>query len=323
MIISKTPFRISFAGGGSDLSSYYRKFGGAVLSTTIDKYTYLSMHPYFAEQRILLKYSQQELVDTINEIKHPLIREVFRIFDINGVDFSSSADIPAGTGMASSSAFTAGLINLCAAYKGKFMGRQEIAEMACKVEIDILNEPIGKQDQFACSMGGFNLIEFNMDDTVAIERINIQANKKVELKNNLLLFYLGKTRSAASVLAEQKINLSEGKKIDNLKQMVGLVYDLKKSLIEGDIDAMGAILHEGWVLKQQLASGISNGFINDYYEKAINAGAAGGKLLGAGGGGFLLFYVKPEQQELVRHALNDLMCIDFDFETTGTSIIFN
>lgn len=322
MIISRTPFRISFAGGGSDLRSYYSRYGGAVLSTTIDKYTYLSMHPYFAEEKIFLKYSSNEYTDSIDDIRHPLIREIFRHFQIKGVDFNSSADIPSGTGLASSSAFAAGLINLCAAHKGIYMSKQEIASLACDIEIEVLQEPIGKQDQYACAVGGLNFISFHEDESVSVEKIHLSSEVSRNLESNLLMFYLGRTRSAGSVLKEQKENIEGSRKINNLHKMVKLAHDLKIELVNQNIDALGDILHSGWMYKKELANGISDSAIDENYEKALKNGAAGGKLLGAGGGGFLLFYVKDEHKSSVRKALSHLMETQFMFETSGTSIIF-
>ncbi len=322
MIISRTPFRISFAGGGSDLKSYYARFGGAVLSTTIDKYTYLSMHPYFVENKYFLKYSSNELVDNVDAIQHPIIREIFKHFNIKGVDFSSSADIPSGTGLASSSAFAAGLIHLCAAYKGIYLSKHEIAELACDIEINKLHEPIGKQDQFACSIGGLNFIEFHANEKVSVEKVALSAANTSQLESNLMLFYLGKTRLAKSILQEQKNVIEEGRKIDNLKKMVQLAYDLKKEMDNQNIEAMGQILHDGWMYKKELVSSISSNEIDEQYEKARNAGATGGKLLGAGGSGFLLFYVEQPKQEQVKKALSNLIATPFNFDDTGTTIIF-
>ncbi len=322
MIISRTPFRISFAGGGSDLQSYYKHYGGAVVSTTIDKYTYLSMHPYFAETKILLKYSSTELVNNCSEIKHPLIREIFKFFHISGVDFSSSADIPSGTGLASSSAFAAGLINLCAAYKGMYFSKYDIAKIACDIEINKLNEPIGKQDQYACSVGGLNFIEFQKNEQVQVEKISLKLEKLELLQDNLLMFYLGKTRSAASILVNQKANIENNKKIENIHKMVKLAYDLKVELTKQNIDSVGDILHAGWMYKKELAEGIADQNINYNYDIGINAGAKGGKLLGAGGGGFLLFYVEKDKQMAVKKSLSHLVETPFNFENTGTSIIF-
>jgi len=323
MIIVKTPFRISFCGGGSDMKEYYLLYGGAVLSTTIDKYIYLSMHPYFYKRGYLLKYMRHEEVDEVDKIKHPIIREVFKDYNIKGVDFNSSADIPSGTGLGSSSAFTVGLINLCNIYTGKYMTKAEIADYACKIEIERLKEPIGKQDQYASAFGGLNFITFNKDDTVAVEKIFLNRDNYEELQNNLLLFYTGETRSASEILIEQKTNVSnDKKKIEFMHKIVALTYDLKREFMRGNIDALGEILHQSWLYKRELASNISNRKIDEYYDLAIKNGALGGKLLGAGGGGFLLFYVKKDRQNNVLHALKDLYRLAFRFETQGTTLIY-
>jgi D-glycero-alpha-D-manno-heptose-7-phosphate kinase len=323
MIITRTPFRVSFAGGGSDLANYYENFGGAVVSTSINKYSYLSMHPYFFEKGYFLKYSDVEMVDNVDDIKHRIIREVFKLYKIQGVDLNSSSDIPAGTGLSSSSAFTAGLINLCNAYNGTYMSKEEIAEQACHVEINLLGEPGGKQDQYACACGGLNFIEFEKSGKVNIEKIYMTPEGYERLEHNLLLFYTGKTRSSGDILKEQKQNTSTNpKKIENLHKMVALAKDLREELLHNNIDAMGEILHKNWELKRELASSISNDFINANYEKALKAGAEGGKLLGAGGGGFMLFYVKEQNHQRVRQALTDLKEMPFKFENKGTTLIY-
>jgi D-glycero-alpha-D-manno-heptose-7-phosphate kinase len=323
MIITRTPFRISFAGGGSDLKGYYEKFGGTVISTSINKYVYLSVHPYFFKEGYLLKYSKHEETDNVDKINHRIIRQVFSDYGIKGVDFNSSADIPSGTGLASSSAFTSGLINICNALTEKYMTKEEIAEHACRIEIEKLGEPIGKQDQYACAVGGLNCIEFNPNDTVTVEKLYINTESAKRLENNLLLFYTGQTRAAGDILSEQKQNMvSQDDKINNMHKMVQLAKDLKNELLKNNIDSMGEILHQGWMYKKELASGISNSDIDYYYDTAMNNGATGGKLLGAGGGGFLLFYVKEENQAKLRHALNDLKEIKFKFDTVGTTIIY-
>lgn len=323
MIITRTPFRISFAGGGSDLKNYYEKFGGSVLSVSINKYIYLSMHPYFDDESYLLKYSKTEQAKSINEIQHPIIRTVFNRYGIKGVDFNSSADIPSGTGLASSSAFTVGLINLCNVYTDKYMNKEDIAELACKVEIEDLQEPIGKQDQYACACGGLNFIEFQKDGVVDVEKLYLQTDAYRVLEKNLLMFYTGKTRAAGSILAEQKKNTTNDEaKINNLHKMVQLSKDLKEELLKGNINAMGEILHTGWMYKKELANGISNPDIDHYYELAMKNGALGGKLLGAGGGGFLLFYVEEQHRTRVRKALSDLKEINFSFDSKGTQTIY-
>ncbi len=323
MIIVKTPFRISFCGGGSDIREYYSLYGGAVLSTTINKYIYLSMHPYFFRKGYLLKYMRHEEADSVDSIKHPIIREVFKDYKIKGVDFNSSADIPAGTGLGSSSAFTVGLVNLCNIYTGKYMTKAEIAEYACKIEIDRLKEPIGKQDQYASAFGGLNFITFNKDDTVSVEKIFLNRENYEELQNNLLIFYTGETRSASEILLEQKTNVkNDEKKVEFMHKIVSLTFDLKREFMRGNIDALGEILHQNWLYKRELASNITNSRIDEYYELAIRNGAIGGKLLGAGGGGFLLFYVKKDRQKDVIFALKNLYRLTFKFETQGTALIY-
>jgi D-glycero-alpha-D-manno-heptose-7-phosphate kinase len=323
MIITRTPFRVSFAGGGSDLKEYYLNYGGTVLSASIDKYIYLSMHPYFNKNKYFLKYSRNEYVDDIKSIDHRIIRQVLEDYQIKGIDFSSSADIPSGTGLGSSSAFTAGLITLCNAYKSIYMNQEDIAAYACDVEINKLGEPIGKQDQYGCSIGGLNFIKFNQDDTVSIEKILLHSDKKSELKNNLMMFYLGSTRSASAVLAEQKVNTATNKqKINFLHKMVKLSEELKIELQKSNIDTMGDILHQGWMYKKELSAQITNERIDYYYKLALRNGAIGGKLLGAGGGGFLLFYVPQIKQEEVRESLLDLQELTFGFDFEGTKVIY-
>ena len=322
MIITRTPFRISFAGGGSDLANYYEKFGGAVLSTAIDKYVYLSMHPYFFKDGYFLKYKEVEDVHNVEDIKHRIIREVFKLYNIKGVDFNSSADIPSGTGLASSSAFTAGLITLCNAYNETYLSKEEVAEQACHVEIDLLKEPIGKQDQYACACGGLNFIEFEKNGHVNVEKVFLTTDGYKRLENNLMMFYTGQTRAAGDILKEQKKNTTDDvAKINNLHKMVQLAKDLKQELLHNNIDAMGEILHQGWMYKKELAGSISNEFINHYYDLAMKNGASGGKLLGAGGGGFLLFYVKEENHHRLRYAMRELKELPFKFDNKGSTII--
>lgn len=323
MIITRTPFRISFAGGGSDLRNYYEKFGGSVLSVSINKFIYLSMHPYFDENAYLLKYSKTENVQNVDEIQHPIIRTVFKKYGIKGVDFNSSADIPSGTGLASSSAFTVGLINLCNVFTDRYMNREDIAKEACRIEIEDLKEPIGKQDQYACACGGLNFISFHKCGAVDVEKLYLQNDAYHVLEKNLLMFYTGQTRAAGSILAEQKKNTTDDQaKINNLHKMVQLSKDLREELLRGNTNAMGEILHAGWMYKKELAKGISNPEIDRNYELARESGALGGKLLGAGGGGFLLFYVEEQYRNKVRRALSHLKEIDFKFDNKGTNVIY-
>ena len=323
MIITKTPFRISFVGGGSDLPAYYTQRKGAVLSTTIDKYMYISTHKFFEKDKIRCKYSQTETVDHVDELQHPILRTVLKDFDLNGIEVSSIADIPGGTGMGSSSSFTVGLLHNLTAYSNLDISKEGLGSGACRVELDLLEEPIGKQDQYAAAFGGLNLIEFLPNGSVNVEPVLISDQTRKELNSNLKLYYIGNQRSASGILAEQKKNTAKKEKLDTLGKMVDLVYDLKDALTQGNLDDFGAILNKNWLLKQSLATGITNQRINDLYATALDAGALGGKLLGAGGGGFMLFYVPTHKQSAVDMAMQTLETKSFDFnmESLGSQII--
>lgn len=321
MIITKTPFRVSFCGGGSDMANFYEKYGGCVLSTSINKYCYISIHPYFNEKQTLLKYSENELVDEIDQIKHSIFRQVLKDMHIHGVEITSTADIPGGTGLGSSSTFTVGLLNTLSCYKGKFMSKDKLAKLACEVEIEKLGNPIGKQDQYGAALGGLNFIKFNQDGSVSHEPILMEGKTYKKLQKNLLMFYTGTTRSANTILAEQTKNITSEDKAKNLLKMCGLAKDMKVALENNDISSFGKILDEGWQLKKELASGIANPAIDEAYKIAMKNGALGGKLLGAGGGGFLLFYCEEEKQEQLKKALG-LRELDFTFERDGTSVIY-
>ena len=290
MIITKTPFRISFVGGGSDLPAYFEKQRGAVLSTSIDKYMYISTHAFFEKDKIRCKYSQTETVDDVKNLQHPILRTVLEDFNLNGIEVSSIADIPGGTGMGSSSSFTVGLLHNLSAFTGRSYGKKELGAGACRVEIYLLKEPIGKQDQYAAAFGGLNVIEFNPDGSVSVNPVLISNETRMTLNTNLKLYYLGNQRSASAILAEQKENTSQESKFQALTTMVSLVYKLRDALEAGNLDDFGSLLHENWLLKQQLASGITNPRITEAYTAGREAGALGGKLLGAGGGVFMLFY---------------------------------
>lgn len=321
MIITKTPFRVSFCGGGSDMANFYEKYGGCVLSTSINKYCYISIHPYFNENKTLLKYSENELVDSPDQIRHRIFRQVLTDMGIHGVEISSTADIPGGTGLGSSSTFTVGLLNSLNCYKGKFVSKDKLAKLACEVEIEKLGNPIGKQDQYGAALGGLNFIKFNQDGSVSHEPILMEGKTYKELQKNLLMFYTGTTRSANTILAEQTKNITSDDKARNLLKMCGLAKDMKVALENNDISSFGKILDEGWQLKKELASGIANPAIDEAYEVAMKNGALGGKLLGAGGGGFLLFYCEEEKQEQLKKAIG-LKELDFSFERDGTSVIY-
>lgn len=321
MIITKTPFRVSFCGGGSDMADFYREHGGCVLSTSINKYMYISIHPYFNENQTALKYSQNEIVNDVSQIKHRIMKQVLTDMDVSGVEIVSTADVPSGTGLGSSSAFTVGLLHTLNCYKGKYVSQEKLAEEACKVEIEKLGSPIGKQDQYAAACGGLNMITFHQNDMVTVEPVIMNKDTYHALEDNLVMFYTGITHDANQILAEQKQNISKTDKTNNLLQMCGLAKEMKASLERNDTSEFGRILNEGWLLKRQLASGISGQIIDAMYEKAMKNGAVGGKLLGAGGGGFLLFYCEKEKQPALEAAMG-LKRFDFRFEFDGTSVVY-
>ena len=321
MIITRTPFRISFAGGGSDLSDFYEQYGGCVLSTSINRYCYISIHPYFNENYTLLKYSENELVQELSQIKHRIFKCVLGEAKLHGVEITSTADVPGGTGLGSSSTFTVGLLNAVNCYQGKYVSKGKLAAKACEVEIEKLGSPIGKQDQYAAAYGGLNFINFHPDGEVSVSPIVMKPETYRQLQKNLVMFYTGEVRSANSILAEQKANSRAQDKAANLRQMCALAREMKQALEENDLSSFGRLLNEGWELKRTLASGISNPVIDEAYETALANGAVGGKLLGAGGGGFLLFYCPPENQERLKVALN-MRPFPFSFEKDGTSVAY-
>jgi D-glycero-alpha-D-manno-heptose-7-phosphate kinase len=323
MILSKTPFRISFAGGGSDLPDFYRRRAGAVVSTTIDKAMYLAIHPYFHD-KIRIKYSRTEDVMKVSDIEHPLVRECLRVVGLgSGMEIASFADVPAGTGMGSSSAFTVGLLHALEGLAGKKPTPQELAAAACDIEIERVKEPIGKQDQYASAYGGLNLIRFHPDESVEMRPIACSNTTRTALEQRLMLFYIGRERAASTILAEQSKNMSDAEKFARVTKMAALAEELCKALEKDNLDSFGDILHQGWLLKSTLAQGITNEGINSYYQLAREAGAQGGKLLGAGGGGFLLIYARPEKQAAVRAALRELREMPFAMTREGSQIIYS
>lgn len=321
MIITRAPFRVSFCGGGSDLPSFYEKYGGCVLSTTIRKYMYLTIHNYFEKDKIVLKYSQTEIVNEFDEIKHRIFKQCLTDFDVKGVEISSSADIPAGTGLGSSSTFTVALLHLLHTYKGEYISKYKLAKDACAVEIEKLGETIGKQDQFAAAFGGLKFYEFMPNGYVNVEPVIMAPESYKKLEDNILMFYLGGMHSASEILKEQSNNVKIVDKATVQKQMCEITRTLKEELQNNNVDAMGHLLHENWMLKKTLASGITNSFIDNIYENAIKAGATGGKLLGAGGAGFMIFYVPENKQKSVRMALRDLREMNFEMDNSGSSIV--
>lgn len=321
MIITRTPFRVSFCGGGSDLPSFYEKHGGCVLSTTIRKYMYLTIHNYFYKDKISLKYSKAEEVQSYDAIEHKYFKQCLKDFGITGIEISSMADIPAGTGLGSSSSFTVGLLHLLYTYKGQFVSKYKLAKDACEIEIEKLREPIGKQDQFAAAFGGLKFYEFLPSGFVNIEPIIMAPESYRKLENNILMFYLGGTHSASAILEEQSKNVTVDEKAKTQVQMCDITRELKEKLQQNDVDAMGKLLHQNWELKKSLASGISTPLIDKIYDKAMNVGATGGKLLGAGGAGFMIFYVPEDRHQAVRDALYELREMDFEMDNSGSTIV--
>ncbi len=322
MILSKTPLRVSFCGGGSDIASFYRKHEGCVLSTAIDKYIYLSSVESFHTDITQLKYSTVETVKRNTEIRHPVFRDCLTSYNLSGMEISSISDIPAGTGLGSSSTFTVGLVNLLRTYKGLEITKEILASEACDIEIEHLHEPIGKQDQYAAAYGDLNFIKFKKDDTVSVERVKISDYDKEYLNDNLMMFYLGGTRSASEILKTQQKNITSGNAEKGQLKLCDLTYKLREKLENGELDALGEILDEGWKIKRTLAQGISNDFIDGVYARGISAGALGGKLLGAGGNGFMLFYVPEKFRDSVVESLHDLRLVPMRFDTRGSRIVY-
>lgn len=323
MIISRTPLRMSFVGGGSDLPAFYRQHGGAVLSTAVDKYVYVSVNRKF-DGGIRLAYSKTEEVERLEQIEHRLFKATFERLGIHGgVEVTTTADIPSrGTGMGSSSSFTVGLIQALSAYNGRHVSADDLGAISSEIEIERCGEPIGKQDQYAAAFGGFNLIGFNPDDTVSVTPVMMQRDMRELLQRRIIVFYTGITRSASSILAHQSAAIADSSaKQASLKRMVELTYLLRDELQRGNVDSFGAILEENWVLKKSLAGEISTGAIDDWYAVARRSGALGGKLLGAGAGGFLMFYAPSERHADIEQALG-LRRVSFGFEPLGSRILF-
>jgi D-glycero-alpha-D-manno-heptose-7-phosphate kinase len=324
MIVSRTPLRISFAGGGTDLPAFYNEEPGAVLSTTIDKYVYVIVNRRF-EPEIRVSYSRTEIVSNLSDIQHDLVREALRLTGLpSHIEILTVGDMPAGAGLGSSSSVTVGLLTALYAFQGKMRSPEDLAHEACEIEIDVIGKPIGKQDQYAAAYGGFNFFQFEPGGKVRVEPIVCPPEVLSELQRNLIIFFTGTTRSADTILAQQSANVSSNGEARNYsRKMRELAFELR-SVLGGDaaLDRFGSILHEGWELKRRVAEGISNPEIEQWYEKGIEAGALGGKLLGAGGGGCLLFYAPYERQNRVRTALNGLSEIHFRFEDEGSKIAF-
>jgi D-glycero-alpha-D-manno-heptose-7-phosphate kinase len=320
MIITRTPFRISFAGGGSDLESYYRLEPGAVLSAAVDKYVYIMLTGRFGGT-FRISYSKTELVDSVEEIEHPIVRECLVSLGVQrGLEIVSMADLPAQTGMGSSSSFAVGLLHALHAVDGHVVTAQRLAEEACRVEIDVLGEPIGKQDQYIAAYGGLQLIQFHADGHVCVDPVICSTQTRRELNRRLLLFYVGGARAARDILAQQKINTPD--RLPALRRLTRIAMQLRDVLTLGrDLNEFGRLLDEAWRMKRTLADSISNERIDQYYERGLRAGALGGKLLGAGGGGFLLFFCDLHLQDNLRRELSVLPELPFSLEPEGSKVI--
>lgn len=324
MIISQTPLRISFFGGGSDLPTFYERNGGAVLSATIDKYVYVTISTKF-DRSLRLSYSITEEVEHRDNLKHPLVRESLRLVGIEGgVEITSVADIPStGSGLGSSSAFTVGVLNALYAYLGRYTSPGKLAREACFIEIEQCGEPIGKQDQYAAAFGGVNQCQFHQDGAVSVEPIVCSRDILVELEESLMLFYTGISRSASQILLRQSELLrTDHSTVDTTRRVAELAFEGSRELQKGNLVQFAALLQEGWRLKRSLANGISTPAVDSWYESALRAGALGGKLLGAGGGGFMMFLVRQDRRPAVREALAPLREVPVRFARSGSRIIF-
>lgn len=321
MIISQTPYRVSFAGGGTDLPAFYEHEPGAVLSTTIDHHIYVMVHRRF-EPNIRVAYSRTEIAESVDKLEHELVREAMRTVGIDEpLEITTVGDVPAGTGMGSSSALTVGLLTALYAHRGQFVSRDRLGEEACRIEIDLLKKPIGRQDQYAAAFGGLNYIRFQGDHSVDVEPVPISGETLEEIERHVLLVYTNQTRSADEILQRQSDATHE--KVDVLRRMRDLAGSMRESLSGiGNLKEFARLMHEGWELKRSLGFGITSGAIDGLYEKARRAGAEGGKLLGAGGGGFLLLIAPPDRHRNIREALGRPRELPFRFARHGSRVIF-
>lgn len=323
MIITKTPFRMSFFGGGTDMESFFRNYGGAVLSTTFDKYCYVNVRhlPRFFDYTTELSYAKIERVTSVDDIVHPAVRNAMKMLDMHEIRLTYEADLPARSGLGTSSSFAVGMLNAFYALKGKYADKKRLADEAIYLERVLCNEAGGWQDQIAASYGGFNRIEFNKNGTYDVKPIIIHPDRKKRINDNLLMFFTGFTRFSSDLQKANQAGYDE--KVKQLQQMYVLVDDAERVLEDkhADLDDFGRLLDKTWRLKRQTGGAITSNSIDALYEKGISAGALGGKLLGAGGGGFLVFYVQPEKQAAVKDAMKDLLYVPFQFEDGGTRVI--
>lgn len=322
MIITQTPIRVSFFGGGTDFPDYFRQEGGCVLSTTIDKYIFVVIKERF-DDLIRVAYTRTEIVEDASQLQHDLVREALVRTGIrNQVEISTMADIPSeGSGLGASSSVTVGLLNAMYCYQGETVGSERLAREACEIEIDVLGRPIGIQDQYIAAFGGLRFMTFDGDGTVCVERVRITDDTRRRLSRNLMMFYTGINRKSSDILTEQKANIAD--RLGALRELKRQAQVGRACLEAGEADGLGELLHQAWCVKKQMASKISNGQIDEIYETARTAGAIGGKLLGAGGGGFILLYCPWQRQDSVRAALHGLRELPFRLERTGSKLIFN
>jgi len=327
MIVSRAPVRFSLGGGGTDLPSYSREHGGFLVAAAIDKYVNLCVARRFYEN-IRLAYSKTELVDTVDQIEHRIFREALRHVGLGrALELHSLADVPSNSGLGSSSSFTVALLNGLHAFNRNYISTQQLAEEACHIEIDILKEPIGKQDQYIAAFGGISAFTFEKDGSVQVERLPVREEVIDQLESSLLIFYSGVERSASAVLAEQAKTVKSNKDdaVARMHRIKEMGHETKKLLLDGDVDRYGELLHEHWMNKRKLASNMTDSVIDEHYDAALEAGAIGGKLMGAGGGGFFMFYVRPTERRKVYETLvaRGLRPMRFRFDFDGARIVAN
>ena len=324
LIITKTPLRITFTGGGTDIPAYYRKYGpGAVVSATINKYIYVTVAKNFYRDEIRVSYSKTEnAIKNVDDIQHPTVRESLKLLDIkSGIQIISITEIPSrGTGLGSSSSFLVGLLNALHAWRGEAVSPKQIAEEAVKIEREILKEPGGKQDQYMAAFGGINLMEFFPDENVSVKPTLLKAEDRKMLNDHLIMLYTGIERDSTKIHNEQMNTVDD--RVENYRKMVEIAYKTYNLFSRGKWEDLGYLLHENWMMKKELSNGITNEKIDEWYKRAIDAGAIGGKLMGAGGGGFLLFFISPEKRENLKNALRELPEEQFKFEPFGSRILY-
>lgn len=331
MIIIKAPLRISFVGGGTDLPDFYHLYPGRVISTAIDKYVYVAINRTPLIKKVSVRYSMGEIVNHPSELKHDRVRAALLDLGIyNNIEIGTFSNLPGQTGLGSSSSFSVALMKGLYTSLGRKMNKHEAAEAACRLEIELLKEPIGKQDQYASALGGFNTLQFNCDGSVDADPVLLDYKKRLDLESHMFVFFTGIQRPASSVLIEQKANIN--KKVESLKEMTNLVPVFKENLIKGDFKTLGEILHQNWLIKKSLASNVSNSLIDEFYEAGIKCGAWGGKVLGAGSGGCILFLAPPERKEAIREMvnkiaennnLNDCMEVPVRIAQSGVEVVVN